>query len=151
MGGVGFGGAIHSDCCFVDDDVAEVQVFLHGACGAYADECFDAEAGEFFYGEGNAGAAHAGGHDEDRLSIHFGGPGGEVSVAGDKGGVRIKGFGKAFDASRVAGNEGVFGAFYHFFGQAGVVHDFAIFGIIRHNDSFFHGNKLSFEMKKRMQ
>ena len=43
---------------------------------------------------------------------------GEVSVAGDKGGVRIKGFGKAFDASRVAGNEGVFGAFYHFFGQA---------------------------------
>ena len=52
-------------------DIAQMQILLNGACRADADECFRAEAGQLFYGKGDAGAAHAGGHDEDRRVFHL--------------------------------------------------------------------------------
>ena len=109
-----------------------MQILLNGACRADADECFHAEAGQLFYGKGDAGAAHAGGHDEDRRVFYPGEPCGVIPVRGDEEGISIQCFGKAFHAARVAGEKGVFRAADHAGRKPRVVHDFCGTGVIFH-------------------
>ena len=131
-GGVCAGSAVHADRCRIDDHIARVQIVLNGAGGADADECFHAEAGQLLYGKGDAGAAHAGGHDKDRRVFHPGEPCGIVPVGGDEQGVLIQRFCKAFHTARVAGEKGILRAADHTGGKSRVVHDFCRISVIFH-------------------
>ncbi len=122
----------HADRCRIDDYIAQVQILLNGTGRADADKCFHAEAGQLLYGKGDAGAAHAGGHDKDRRVFHPGEPCGVIPVRGDEEGISIQRFGKAFHAARVAGEKGVFRAADHIGGKPRVVHDVCGAGVIFH-------------------
>lgn len=131
-GGVCAGSAVHADRCRIDDYIARVQILLNGTGRADADKCFHAEAGQLLYGKSDAGAAHAGGHDEDRRVFHLGEPCGVIPVRGDEEGISIQCFGKTFHTARVAGEKGVLRAADHAGRKPRVVHDFCGTGVIFH-------------------